>query len=133
MKSYAKKVGWKNLCVKSLFITKVVLQKYSLRICLEKLYAKIMCIDYNFSNYTVAEKEFFLKRKIALRAVGDSLAVLLVRVRIRRPLTIFCVLDTWNDQHLHIQSRVQTTKKKSLISYYFLCLHLVTARLIQQS
>lgn len=48
-------------------------------------------------------------------------------------ITLFCVLDTWNDQHLHIQCRHTHKKKEGLISYYFLYLGVVAAHLILHS
>ena len=64
-------VGWKKLCTKTLFNTKVVL-KYFFRIYLKKKsYAKIMYINYKFlklyscGGENVPEKETYVSLEIA--------------------------------------------------------------------
>ena len=71
-------VGWRKLCLKFLFITKVVLKIFLY--FLFKKYAKIMCINYKIQNYTLWRRKLSKNRNLC--AVGDlSLRDLLTSAR----------------------------------------------------
>ena len=55
-------VGWRKLCLKFLFITKVVLKIFLY--FLFKKYAKIMCINYKIQNYTLWRRKLSKKKKL---------------------------------------------------------------------